>query len=101
MSGLREFKESPIKQGEDEQIAYYFSSTPWGSNPSNVSAKIYDSHNVDKSSTCLSGTCSVNGDVITIPVVKALVVEETYRLEVKFTCSGNIFEAYCVIAAEK
>ena len=101
MSGLREFKESPIKQGEDEQIAYFFSSTPWGTAPSNMSAKIYDSASVDQSSTCLSGAGSVVGDVITTPVVKALVVEETYRLEVKFTCSGNIFEAYCVIAAEK
>lgn len=101
MTTEREFTESPISQGIDEEIAYWFNSTAWGSSPTSVSAKIYDSSGTDKSSTCLSGAVSVVGDKITTPLVKSLTVGETYRLEVKFTCSGNVLEAFCYITAEK
>ncbi len=97
---LREFIESPIVQGAEEEIAYYFSTTPWGSNPTSISAKIYDKDGVDKSSTCLSGSPSVLNNVITTPMVKALTAEKIYRLEVKFTISGNIFEVFGIITAE-
>jgi hypothetical protein len=48
----------------------------------------------------LSGSASVAGDVITTPVVKSLVAGTQYRLEIKFTVSGNIFEAFGFIDAE-
>ena len=100
MTALREVIESPMTQGEDEQIAYTLTTTPWGSSPGTISVKIYDSSGVDQSSTCLTGSASAVGDVITTPVVHTLTAGEIYRLEIKFTCAGNIFEPYCMIHAE-
>jgi hypothetical protein len=92
--------ESPLTQGEDEQIAYTLTTTPWGSSPSDVSVVLKNSSGTDVSATYLSGSASVAGDVITTPVVKSLVAGTQYRLEIKFTVSGNIFEAFGFIDAE-
>jgi hypothetical protein len=88
-------------QGEDEEIAYLLTTTPWGSTPGTIVVKLYEGNDrTDVSATCLSGAASALADVITTPVVKSLTAGLQYRLEIKFTCSGNIFEAYCHINAE-
>jgi hypothetical protein len=97
----REIVESPFKQGPEEEIHYTHTTTPWGSNPSGVSVKIYDSNGVDQSATLLSGSASVVGDVITTPAVIGLTLGQKYRLEIKYTCSGNVFEAYGTIWGER
>jgi hypothetical protein len=96
----REVKESPFGQGKDESKAYALTTTPWGSSPTSVTVKIYNSAGTDMSSTNLSGSVSVSGDVITTPLVTALTAGERYRLEFKFTCSSNIFEAYVYVIGE-
>ena len=97
----RQIKESPLAQGEDEQIAYSLTTTPWGSTPSSVSVVIKSLPDLtDTSATNLSGSASVDGDVITTPKVISLVAGTQYRLEIKFTCSGNIFEAWSYINGE-
>ena len=99
----REMKESPLLQGEDEQIAYRITTTPWGSSPTSVDVKCYDittGARTDVTSTKLTGTVSVTGDAITCPVLKSLIAGNTYRVEVKFTAAGNVLEAYFIVRAE-
>ena len=97
----REFKESPMSQGEEEQIAYQLTSTPWGSTPTSIVVKIYDAGGTDKSTTCLSGTASATGDIITLPVCKSLTAGNRYKLQVKFTSGGNVYEAFGYVDAEE
>lgn len=105
MTRAREIREGMQYQGVDEQIIYTLTTTPWGSSPSSVSAKIYsiagNGTRTDVTSTCMSGTCSVNGDVITLPTILSLSDGTLYRIEVKFSCSGNVFEAYAYIKGEQ
>lgn len=103
MAVSREVKESPLKQGVDEQIAYTLTTTPWGSTPTAVAVAAYDITDGTRTlvtSTVLSGSASVSGNVITTPVVKSLTAGYVYRIEIKFTSSGNIFEAYLILNAE-
>ena len=99
----REIIESPIFQGEDEEIAYTVTTTPWGSSPTNVAvvAKDMTDNNAVVTSTVLSGSASVSGDVITTPKVQNLVAGHKYRIEVKFTTGGNVLECYFELAGEE
>jgi len=102
----RETKESPIFQGADETIAYTITTTPWASTPTSPSAKIYsytqatDTY-TDKTSTLMTGTASVSSDVITLPAVAGLTAGTRYRVECQFTVSGNVFEPYFWIYAQR
>jgi len=103
MTVSREVKESPLLQGADEQIAYQLTTTPWGSTPTSVDVKCYDittGARTDVTSTNMTGTASVAGDVITCPKLTALTAGSTYRVEVKFTSGGNVWEAYFIVKAE-
>ena len=96
--------QSPLYQGADEQIAYQLTTTPWGSSPTSVLAKIYliDNGYTDYSTTYFGATTStVSGDVITLPTVKSLESGNRYRLEIKFTAGGNIWEPYVIIHGQR
>jgi hypothetical protein len=95
----RKFKESPMPQGVDEQVAYVLDTTPWGGSPTNVSV-VVKQYGRDVTADVTSGTASVSGDDITTPLVKSLSADKVYRLEIKFTSSGNIFEPWGKIEAE-
>jgi hypothetical protein len=104
MSNVREIKEGLQYQGEDETIVYTLTTTPWSSSPTTTSAKIYDVVGdtlTDRSSTLMTGSTSVVGDVITLPSIKGLTAGTLYRVEVKWTTSGNIFEAFAELQAER
>lgn len=96
-------KETDLRQGADEQISYMLTTTPWGSDPSDVAVAAYNksANFTDVSSTVLSGSPSVSGDVITTPMVKSLIEGNTYRVEVKFTTSGNVMECYFELEARR
>ena len=100
MSATRRVKESPLYQGVDEQIAYTLTITLWGNSPTSVSVVMKNAAGADVSATYLSGSASVSGDSIVTPIVKSLVAGESYRMEIKFTSNGNIFEAYTDIVGE-
>lgn len=97
---IRRIREAPLYQGEDETIAYVLTTTPWGSTPTSVSVVLKNSAGTDVSSTNLSGAASVSGDNITTPAVISLTAGAQYRLEIKWTSSGNVFEAFAEIYAE-
>lgn len=106
MTRPREIQGSPFVQGVDEKIAYALTTTPWGTSPTSVEVKAFSYSEVtstytDVSSTVLIGSPTVSGDIITLPALSVLTVEVKYRIEVKFTCSGNIFEAYAWVYAER
>jgi len=98
----RQIKESPLAQGEDEQIAYSLTTTPWGSTPTSVAITMKSVPGLSSLGTAnLTGSASVNGDVITTPVVHGLTAGAQYRMEIKFTSAGNIFEAWALINGEE
>jgi len=102
----REIVEGQQFQGADETVVYTLTTTNWGSSPTSTSAKIF-TQNADETFTDVTstnmptGSTSVSGDVITLPAVTALVAGTVYRVEVKFTISGNVFEAYAIIQGER
>ncbi len=93
--------ESPLIQGENEQIIFSLTTTPWGSSPSSISVTLKSYPDMtDVTSHCLNGSASVAGDVITLPILQSLTAGIKYRLAIKFTCSGNVFETWADITGE-
>jgi len=92
----RRIRESPIHQGEDEQLAYTLTiPTSWGADPSSPVVTIKDVDGEDVTSDYTSGSASASGAVITTPTILDLVDKVQYRLEVRFTVSGgNVEEAW-------
>ena len=99
-SESRCIKESPIYQGEDEQIAYTLTTTPWGSSPSSPVVTVKNAAGEDKTSDFTDGNASASGDVITTPTILDLVDGAQYRLEIKFTVSGNVEETWGDLCGE-
>ena len=98
----REVSQGEQRQGVDEQIIYTLTTTNWGASPTTVSvvAKDMTNNELDVSTTVLSGSASVNGNIITLPILKSLTEDHRYRVEVKFTSGTSIFEAYFYVLAE-
>ena len=97
---IREIKNSPLPQGEDESVAYTLDTDDWGGYSSGAAVVIKDSSGTDVSATKLSGSPSESGGVITTPLVTGLTKGESYRLEIKWVYSGNTFETFVVLRAE-
>lgn len=99
----REVSEGKRYQGVDEQIVYTLTTTQWGSSPTSPSVAAYDVTNNEATvtSTVLSGSASVSGDVITLPTLKSLTLGHVYRVEVQFTSGGSVFEAYFYVEAQR
>ena len=94
---IREVVEGIQYQGTDEQVAYKITTTNWGSTPTSISAKAYDESVGEDVTTTVYPTNSPSaaGNAITLSLLKALTLDHTYRIEVKFTdSSGNIQEPY-------
>jgi len=103
MNISRQVQEGRLSQGVDEAIAYNITSTPWGSSPTSIAVVAYDvtlGGRTDVSVTVLVGVASAVGDVITLPRLQSLTADKTYRIEVKFVCSGNTFEAFFYVESE-
>lgn len=103
MAVSRSVMETGLVQGVDEEITYVLTTTPWGSSPSSVSVvalDITDGERTVCTTSVLSGSASVSGDAITLPVLKSLTESHRYRIEVKFTSGVNIFEPYFIVTAE-
>lgn len=100
----REVKEGTLSQGVDEQVYYKLTTTPWGSTPTSIAVTAYSlsaGAHTDVTSTVLSGSASATGDVITLPKMASLTLGTLYRVEVKFTVSSNVFEAFFYVQAER
>lgn len=102
MPTSREVKEGWQLQGIDEQIVYTLTTTPWGSSPTSVAVVVKDAsnNNTDVTADVTSGSASVSGNIVTLPLIKGLTQGHLYRVEIKFTSGGNVFECYVHIKAE-
>ena len=87
-------------QRPNETIAYTVDVSNVGSSPTVDSVTIVDidTPGTDLSSTLMSGSSSVSGDVITTPLVTSLTDGTSYRVIVKYTISSETFEDYFDIA---
>lgn len=94
--GALEVAEGLQEQSADEEIVYTITTTNWASGPSNPSAKAYlEPSDEDKTSTVFPvNSPTADGDVITLSPLKALTKGSLYRVEVKFTAAGNVWECY-------
>jgi len=102
----REVVESPLFQGADETIVYKITTTPWASNITTLSSKIYsysfaDGSYTDVTSANMTGSTTSSGDVVTLPAIAGLSANIRYRVEVKFSSSGNTFEPYFWIYGQR
>lgn len=89
---------SPERQRPDERVAYQITIDASYASPSTPVCVLYDlSTGTDVSGTKLSGSPSIAGQVLTTPLVIALVAGTTYRLECQFVSGGNTFEPYLII----
>lgn len=104
MTVKRVIKQSPVVQGVDEIVPYTLTTTPWGSSPTSISCAVYDITNGardDVTGTVMpTNTPTATGDVITLSPLKLLTANHNYRVEILFTCSGNVFEAFGIVKAE-
>lgn len=92
------------EQGENEEIIYRFSSTPWGSDPSGVTVRVLDvsADYADVSETVIEqGEPQVNADLITLPKIRNLKRGHVYRLLPRFTAGGKKLEPIFVIFATR
>lgn len=98
----REWIESPLIQGEDEEIVYVLDVSEWGNNPTGISVVVKDEDGADVTATVTSGSPSALTDnTIQLPTIQDLTAGTEYRVEIKFTISGSILECYGYIRAEE
>ena len=98
----RQIKESPLTQGEGESLVYSLTTTPWGSDPEDVTVTVFDVTDADETADWEDVTDtvmpvnnpSVTDDVITFSPLESLTDGHVYRIEVQFTCGDNTFETY-------
>lgn len=89
---------SPEQQRPDERVAYQVTIDSSYASPSSPVCKLYDTTDeTDVSSTKLSGSASISGQVFTSPLVISPVAGRSYRLEFQFVSGGNTFEPYLII----
>lgn len=83
--------ESPVQQGVRESIAYTVDLAPWGGAPSDISITIHDQTDGEKdvASSVSTGTASVVGTVMTLPVIHSLTRGHIYWVSVGFTLGGQ------------
>lgn len=98
-----EVVEGVQEQTSTEEIIFSITTTNWGSTPSSVSVVAYqEGLETDVTTTVFpTNSPSVIGDIITLSPLKALTKGYTYRIEIKFTSGGNIFEPYFRVKCTK
>jgi hypothetical protein len=102
MTASRKTVEGPKIQGVDEEIVYTLDTINWGGSPSNpiVTVKDGSANMTDVTVLTTTGSASVLGHVIILPVIRDLTEGHWYRVEVMWTYSTSLLEAYFVIVAE-
>ena len=91
------------EQGVDEEIVYTVDVSNVGSSPTSVGVDVFlmNSPTTSVKATVMpSGSPSVVGNVITLPALKLLTANNTYRVEVKYTIGSSVVENYFHVMAE-
>jgi hypothetical protein len=103
MASRRLVQIEDYRQGVDEVIVRTLDVSANGTGPSGVAVVVKNaSTGADVTSTVMpAGSPSVAGDVITLPPMRALTANTTYRVEVKYVLAGNTLEDYFPIVGEE
>lgn len=92
---------SPEQQRPDERVAYQVTLDSSYASPGTPVCALWDITDadtpVDVTSSKLSGSAGIVGQVFTSPLVISLVAGNKYRLEFQFVSGGNTFEPYLII----
>jgi hypothetical protein len=99
---VREVVEGPQVQGASEEIAWSIDITNWGSSPTSITVKAYNSDGTDVTSTVMpTGSASTpDATTIKLPVLKALTSGEQYKIVVTFTVNTQKVGLYFIVIAE-
>lgn len=86
-------------QRPDERVAYQLTIDASYASPGTPVSTLWDVTDTvtDVTSTKLSGSAAIVGQVFTSPLVIDPVAGKTYRLEFKFTSGGSVYEPYLLI----
>ena len=101
----REIKEGTQYQGTTEEVTYSLTyPSSWGT-PTAPAVTAYTVNETtgaltDVTSTVLSGSASVLGQVVTLPEMKSLTADVLYRVVVTVTSGTNLFTAWAHVRAE-
>ena len=98
-------KEGMQYQGTTEEVTYTLTyPSSWGTptSPSVVAYSVNETTGAltDVTSTVLSGSASVLGQVVTLPEMKSLTADVLYRVVVTVTSGTNLFTAWAHVRAE-
>lgn len=106
MPSIREIKEGKQTQGLDERFNYRLTTTPWASSPSAATATVKKRDTetggfTDVTATVFpSGSVTIVGDQITLPLFVPGAVDDEYRVEIKFTVGVAVYEAFAWVVIE-
>lgn len=106
-ASIREVAEGLQVVGLAERIPFGLDVTNWGSSPTSVTvvSEKYDmdtkEYTVNTTTVFPSGSASVAGNIITLPVLVPQAVGDVYRIGIGFTCSGKGLQAFAWIKVEK
>jgi len=86
--------ESTLYQSADEALAYSITTTNWASSPTSPAVVAVDETTGEDVTTTVFpvNSPSVAADTIKLSLLKNLVEEHRYRIEVKFTVDANVWE---------
>jgi hypothetical protein len=100
---VREAIEGKQYQGEDEVVVYTYNVANVGSTPSSPVVVVKDANTLtDVTATVMpTNSPSVSGEVITLSPLRALTAGTEYRVEIKYTLSGNTLENYFLVVAQE
>lgn len=101
----REVKGAVRGVGRNERVLFTLTTTRWMTAPESATAKIYEvevdgEQLTDVTATRMTGACSIDGDVITLPVVFGLEVGRVYLVEVVFVKATSTLSAVAWVMGE-
>jgi len=99
---IHEVVEGRQYQSADEIISYQVTTTNWVSVPTSPAVVVFDETTEMNVTTTVMPTNSpsVNGDIITLSPLKLLSAGHVYRVEVKFTVGGNVYECFFLVQCD-
>lgn len=95
-SDILEIAEGTQYVSSDERKVYTITTTNVQGTPSSATVVAYD-ESVDASvgtTVFPSGSPSVSGDIVTLPVMRAFTKGHSYRVEVLFVCGSSYHECW-------
>ena len=99
MTSIRQTVPGQFWQGVDEEISYTIDVGNWDTTPTGAST-VVKLGSSDVSASVLSGTTVISGSLITTPCLTSLSAGQDYRVEVKFSSDGLLYECFFTVTGE-